>query len=191
MKNIMYFIYITMILIHLTSCAKDSTTTKKNNMVREFKNAPEWVTKGCVGYLYTKTGAKQLCGVGSSDSSNPIDALTIAKTNAKADISKKINSRIMTSLKDYSAFFQENNKTSDEQHIKMATEEISSSMLQGIEMVDSWTSTNGNLYVLMVLYNEQFNEAVVKNGYLSEQEKNAIIGRADKAFDELERETGK
>jgi hypothetical protein len=167
MKGIFIFQLLCLLLL-MQACAA-------NPVKKEFTGAPEWVIKGCSGYFAQKTGHPALCGVGSATGASPEEALTVAKIKAKADISKKLSSRIESVLTDYRSTVSSSSGSIDTQHIEEVTREISAMVLPGLEMVDSWTSPNNTLYVLVVLDPTQFRESVSKAPGIKAPEKDAII----------------
>jgi hypothetical protein len=150
-----------------------------NPVKKEFAGAPDWVTKDCAGYFIQKSGHPALCGVGSAAGADPGEALIIAKTKAKADISKKLSSKIESVLTDYRLSVSNTQGSIDTQHIEEVVVEISNNTLSGIEMVDSWTSPNGTLYVLMSLEAEQYIKAVDKVKGIPDNERRALIEKDD------------
>ncbi len=170
-KEIISFLLLSLLML-MFGCAT-------NSVKKEFTGAPEWVTKSCSGYFAQKTGHHELCGVGSASGADPGEALTVAKIKAKADISKKLSARIESVLIDYRSTVSNSAGSVDMQHIEEVTREISAMVLPGLEMVDSWTSPNGTLYVLVVLDTELFRESVSKAPGIKAQEKDAIMKDAD------------
>ncbi|HEY9160647.1 MAG TPA: LPP20 family lipoprotein [Desulfomonilia bacterium] len=146
-----------------------------NPVKKEFAGAPDWVTKDCAGYFIQKTGHPALCGVGSAAGADPGEALIVAKTKAKADISKKLSTRIESVLTDYRSSVSNTAGSIDTQHIEEVIVEISNNTLSGIEMTDSWTSPNGTLYVLMSLETEQYIMAVDRVKGIPEDKRRALI----------------
>ena len=109
---------------------------------------------------------------------------------ARADIARKIQVTITSLLKDYQATTTGKDHFGtdavDEQHIEIISKQVSDMNLSGTEMVDSWVSDNGTDYVLVALHAEKFKESIYR-GDFSEGLKEAIIDRADKAFDDLDK----
>jgi hypothetical protein len=61
--------------------------------------------------------------------------------------------------------------------------------LSGTEIVDSWTSDSGTYYALCRLNVDGFKDTVRRMTALSEAVRQAVVERADKAFEELDRAT--
>lgn len=159
----------------------------------EFDGAPCWVTKGCSCYFKDGDKNKQVCGVGSvGGTRNTGLAREAALGRARTEIARSLQIRVKALLKDYQATTtggeQFGQAAADEQHITDTAKQVTDMTLSGTEMVDSWISSSGNLYVLARLDVEGFKDAVSRMNNLSENVRQAVIQRADKAFEELDLE---
>ena len=98
-------------------------------------------------------------------------------------------------LKDYQATTTggENYGTAanDEQHIVDVSKQVTQMTLNGTELKNTWLSKKGTLFTLVCLNVDKFKNTISKMGQLDEQVRAAIVQRADKAFDELDKETKK
>lgn len=161
-------------------------------MQAEYQGAPDWVVKGCNSYWKAATEKPMICGVGVSDGSrNPAMAHASAALRARADIAKKIRVTVTSILKDYQASTtgggHYGSDADDEQHVESITREITEISLPGTEVVDSWISENGTYYVLVVLSMDRFKDSVQTINDLSETMKSHLLEKANKSFDDLEK----
>jgi hypothetical protein len=166
------FVYIFM-MIFLFGCAGNSTGVK--TVTDEFNGAPDWVTKNCFAFATAKTGGCGICGIGSAPAdSKPEDALKIAQLKAKADISKKLNSRIISVLTDYRAVTIKGGRAVELENTEEIIQEISSSVLKGVVMIDSWQSRTGALYVLMAINTDKFRSNFSGMSGIPDEERSAL-----------------
>jgi hypothetical protein len=177
-------------LVFTSSCASSQPPPKVEKS--EFDGAPKWVTQGCSAYWGEKKGEKKICGVGSATGTRNISlARTAAQGRARTEIARSLQVQVQSMLKDYQATTtggQEFGKSaSDEQHIVDVSKQITDTTLAGTEQVDTWISPNGTMWVLVALDVEGFKGAIQKMGQLSESVRKAVVERADKAFDELDK----
>lgn len=159
------------------------------------EDAPAWATKDCAVYAKDKGEKPKLCGVGSvAGTGNIALARTAAEARARTDMARTLDLKVKAMLKDYQATTTggENFGTAaaDEQHVEDVSKQITEMTLSGTRVEDTWISPHdGTYFVLMVLDAEAFKDAVGGMRNLSEAVRKAVIERADKAFQELERET--
>lgn len=177
-------------LAFASSCATTPPPPKVEKS--EFDGAPKWVTQGCNAYWGEKKGEKKICGVGSATGTRNISlARTTAQGRARTEIARSLQTEVRAVLKDYQATTtggQEFGKSaSDEQHVEDVSKQITDTTLSGTEQIDTWISPNGTMWVLVALDVEAFKGAIAKMGQLSEGVRQAVIQRADKAFDDLDK----
>ena len=156
----------------------------------ELEGAPDWVVKGCAAYWGEKE-EKRICGVGSMGGSRNISlARTTAIARARAEIARTLKVGVKTMIKDYQATTtggeQYGTAAADEQHAEEVSRQITDMTLSGTEMVDSWMSEKGTLFVLVSLDLEGFKSAVDGMETLSDSIRRVVIDRADEAFQELD-----
>lgn len=164
-------------------------------IVGELDGAPDWVLKGCAAY-WGKKEEKRICGVGSVGGTRNISmARTAAIGRARTEIARTLQVKIKAMLKDYQASTtggeQYGTAAADEQHIEDVSKQVTDMTLSGTELVDSWISKKGTLFVLVTLDLEGFKSAVNRMENLSELVRQVVIERADEAFLELEEEIEK
>jgi hypothetical protein len=161
----------------------------------ELAGAPCWVAKG--GSCYFKNDAeraKYICGVGSVGGTRNVGlAREAAMGRARTEIARSLAVRVTSMLKDYQATttggVEFGTSAADEQHITNVSKQITDMTLSGTEIVDSWTSDSGSYYTLCRLDVDGFKDAVRRMKDLSESVRQAVVDRADKAFEELDRAT--
>ena len=161
----------------------------------ELDDAPCWVTKG--GTCLQKDSAKPryVFGVGSVTGTRNVGlAREAALARARTGIARTLQTQVRAMLKDYQSTTTGGPgfaiEASDEQHITDVSRQITDLTLSGSELADSWVSRTGATYVLCRLDVEGFKGTVQRMGELSEAVRKAVIERADRAFEELDRETG-
>lgn len=161
-------------------------------MGQEMDGAPDWVKGGCPS---GKKG-KAICSVGSIGGTRNVSlAREVAIERARAQMARSLQVMVMSMLKDYQATTtggQEfGTSAADEQHVILVSKTLTDRTLSGTEIVDSWVSSTGTYYALVVLDVEKFKDTVSKIQNLSESVRKAVIERADRAFGELDREIEK
>ncbi len=169
-----------------------STTPKlpKDAIENELADAPEWVRKGCSSY-WKKDETRRICGVGAMGGTrNAALARTGAMTRARTEIARSLQTQVEAMLKDYQATTTGGEAfgmaANDEQHVEDVSRQITEMTLSGTELVDSWISKSGTFYALVSLDVETFRQAVSQMEQLSESVREAVIERAERAFDELD-----
>lgn len=153
--------------------------------------APDWVNQG--SGAFSDAGKKVFYGVGVVQGvKNIAMAKTSAENRARAEISKQMETYSASLMKDYMAATSAGGQSSEEQHIEQAIKTVSATTLSGVMIVAYWvTGDRSTYYALAKLDLESFKNALGTANDLSEQARDAIRGRADKAFDSLGAEEGK
>jgi hypothetical protein len=160
----------------------------------ELAGAPCWVTRGGGCYFKEAERAKYICGVGSVGGTRNVGlAREAAMGRARTEIARSLAVRVTSMLKDYQATttggVEFGTSAADEQHITDVSKQITDMTLSGTEIVDSWTSDSGTYYALCRLNVDGFKDTVRRMTALSESVRQAVVDRADKAFEELDRAT--
>lgn len=158
----------------------------------EFADAPAWVRQGCTGYWKSESDRK-ICGVGSVGSTrNAGLARSGAISRARTEIARTLSVQVEAMVKDYQATTTGGERfgsaAADDQHLEDVSRQITEATLSGTHLVDSWISSSGTFYALVALDVEQFKGAVAQMKNLSESVRAAVIERADKAFEDLDRQ---
>ncbi len=160
-------------------------------MADEFKGAPTWVTGSCAKYLKKDV----ICGVGSfGGTANPSIARSGAEARGRTDIARQINDEVRAAFHDYQATTtgggDYGKAAADEQHAEDVSKNITDTELPGAALQESWISSSGTYYALMSLDLASFKDMVSRMKTLSDAVRQAVIQRADKAWHQLDVETG-
>ena len=160
----------------------------------ERDGAPCWVAKGGTCLQKDSSKRRHVYGVGSVTGTRNVGlAREAALARARTEIARTLQTQVKAMLKDYQATTTGGPgfaiEASDEQHIADVSRQITDLTLSGTELADSWISDTGATYVLCRLDVEGFKGTVQRMGELSEAVRKAVVDRADKAFEELDRET--
>lgn len=158
----------------------------------ELTDAPEWVRKGCEAWWGEKKEPR-ICGVGAAGSTrNAALARTGAIARGRTEIARSLGVRVEALIKDYQATTTGGeafgSAAADDQHLVDVSKQITDMSLAGTTLVDSWISSSGTFYALVALDVEGFKDAVSKMQNLNEAVRSAVIQRADRAFEDLDRE---
>lgn len=182
----------------LAACSGGSPEIKKTPanqaILSEYEGAPDWVAKGCMVHFSNRKDV--LCGVGGVSGTRNIPlARDAAVARGRTEIARSLQVMVESMLKDYQstttggdAFGQAAN---DEQLIENVSRQITDLSLSGTRLEDSWISQNGTLYALVTIDMEAFKGALSKMSQLDEQVRKAVEARAQKAFEDLDRQVGK
>jgi hypothetical protein len=94
-------------------------------------------------------------------------------------------------IKDYQGAVQggPGNKLNNEQFVTDTTKQITDMTLSGTRLEDTWVSTQGTFYALMLLDVDTFRDQLKGMNQLDEQVRQAITERAEKSFAELDEAT--
>jgi hypothetical protein len=160
-------------------------------LANEFDGAPQWVLRGCSAFSGEKAA---VCGRGGvKGTRNPGLAMSAATGRARTDLARNLSVKVKAMLKDYQATTTggENFGTAanDEQHIVDVSKQITDTTLSGTQVVDSWVSKGGTLWVLVKLDVDAFKNAISGMKQLDAKTMKGIMERADKAFKELDEAT--
>ncbi len=162
-----------------------------SQMADEFKGAPVWVVSSCAKYLKKDI----ICGVGAvGGTANPALARSGAEARGRTDIARQIGTEVRAAVHDYQATTtggaEFGKAAADEQHIEDVAKNITDLTVGGVSLQESWISSSGTYYVLMDLNLDQFKDIVNNMKTLSDGVRQAVIERAQKAFHQLDVETG-
>jgi hypothetical protein len=152
----------------------------------EMDGAPAWVKVSCRKGL---PGGKGICGAGSVPNMTSISlARSAAEGRARTALARSLQIRVKAMLKDYQAGTTggAENYTLGEAHIEDVARQITDRTLSGTQVEDTWLSDNGTLWALVIMDAESFKDSLRNMRQLSEGLRDAVIQRADKAFDELD-----
>ncbi len=153
-------------------------------------DAPKWIRTGCGAFFGEKKNL--VCGVGVVQGmTNPGLARSAAEGRGRTEIARSLRVRVKSMLKDYQAATQGGpaNKLASEQHVEDTSKQITDLTLTGTRMQDSWISSKGTFYALVVLDVEAFRGQLKGMRELDEQVRAAIVDRANRSFEELDAAT--
>ncbi|MCK5808755.1 LPP20 family lipoprotein [bacterium] len=189
MKKVLLITLSAFIALLFVACGSAEKEAPGNAIAQELEGAPAWVLGGA-------SGNGQICGVGSAGGTRNVSiARTAAIGRGRTDLSRQLQLQVKSMLKDYQATTTggENYGTAanDEQHIVDVSKQVTQMTLNGTELKNTWLSKKGTLFTLVCLNVDKFKNTISKMGQLDEQVRAAIVQRADKAFDELDKETKK
>jgi hypothetical protein len=162
----------------------------KNAMQAELVGAPKWVSMGCAAsFDGKKTG---ICGVGGiAGMTNPALARTAAEGRARTEIARSMKVRVKSMLKDYASVTKggPGAKLNNEEHLEDVSKQITDTTLSGTRLQDTWISSSGTFYALVILDTSAFRDGLKDVKQLDEATRAAIVERADKSFSELDAAT--
>ena len=155
MKKSIFAVSCIMAALLTFGCAsnkKDKKTTTEAPAAVEKPNAvvygkdgtprPDWVTKG-------KKSSAGIYAVGSSKLSNFANSLKAAKLNARNELATSVNTSINSVLRSYT---QDTGNADDSlNYMEEAVQQVTSEMISGSEMEDSWQAKDGEVFALMFL----------------------------------------
>jgi len=185
MKRIITFMFAISFLTILIGCGGTSSPDTRTVVSEELDGAPEWVLKG------HDDNDETLSAIGSTTGTNNVSlARSSALGRARTELSRQLTLSIKAMLKDYQATITGGGAfgeaADDEQYIEDVSKQMTEINLSGTRQEETWISKTGTYYVLVSLDIESFKDTVQRMGDLSEEVRQAVAERADKAFAELE-----
>lgn len=173
-------------LMGLAGCSSTNGISPEDVMPLEFAGAPNWVLQGCSAYWGDDGGAR-LCGVGDAKIGR---SLSIARTKAGArgrtEISRTLETKVKNMVKDYQEQVSDSEAEMTAEQFSTTTVSLSKSTLNGTSLQDSWISPSGQLYMLMALDVESFENSIREMDEMSDRMRQFIESRARKSFAELD-----
>ncbi|UCG52847.1 MAG: LPP20 family lipoprotein [Candidatus Latescibacterota bacterium] len=174
------------LLVVLSNCGTPAPKLKGAQIAREFEGAPCWVIEACD---CSKKTRGMICGVGAmTGTANPALARNSATARATTNIARSLQIHVESWLRDYQATVtgddEFNVAAADEQVVIDTAKQITDVTLSGVEIVETWISKTGTLYVLAALDTEGFSDSVGRIQNLSEEIRRAVIERAERAWSE-------
>lgn len=157
------------------------------------KPAPKWVTASG-SYRKDADGNKVICGEGSIGSTGSMSmAQTASAGRARTALARALDDKLKAMLKDYQATTtggaQSKSAANDEQHVVDVSKQITETTLSGTEVTDTWVSSQSTLHTLVCLDVQRFQGIVKGMQQLDEGIRQAVVARAEQAWDELDVET--
>ena len=178
-----------LIAVAVTSgCAGNSEITPDQIAPNDFAGAPEWVLQGCSAYWGDDGGAR-ICGVGDAKIGRSMSiARTKATSRARAEISRSLETKVENMIKDYQEQVTDGESEMTAEQFSSTTVSLSKSTLNGTTVQQTWVSPVGQLYMLVALDVEAFQNSVRDMDEMSDRLRTFIDSRARKSFTELDEE---
>ncbi len=174
-------------VVATAGCGKD-VTTPDEQLPNEFAGAPTWVLEGCSAYWGDDGGAR-LCGVGDAKIGRSMSvARTKATSRARAEISRTLETKVKNMLKDYQEQVTDGETEMTAEQFSSTTVSLSKATLNGTSVQNTWVSPTGQLYMLVALDLESFENSVRGMDEMSDRLRTFIEARAKKSFTELDEE---
>lgn len=174
-------------VVATAGCGKD-VTTPDEQLPNEFAGAPTWVLEGCSAYWGDDDGAR-LCGVGDAKIGRSMSvARTKATSRARAEISRTLETKVKNMLKDYQEQVTDGETEMTAEQFSSTTVSLSKATLNGTSVQNTWVSPTGQLYMLVALDLESFENSVRGMDEMSDRLRTFIEARAKKSFTELDEE---
>jgi ribosomal protein S20 len=172
-------------LVALAGCGKD-VTTPDEQIPNEFAGAPNWVLEGCSAYWGDDGGAR-LCGVGDAKIGRSMSvARTKATSRARAEISRTLETKVRNMIKDYQEQVTDGESEMTAEQFSSTTVSLSKATLNGTSVQNTWVSPTGQLYMLVSLDVESFENSVREMDEMNDRLREFIESRARKSFTELD-----
>ena len=174
--------------VAVTTGCGSKTVTPDEQLPNEFAGAPSWVIQGCSAYWGDDGGAR-ICGVGDAKIGSSMSiARTKATSRGRAEISRTLESKVKNMIKDFQEQVTDGETEMTAEQFSSTTVTLSKATLNGTSAKDSWISNSGELYVLVALDVEAFENSVRAMDEMSDKLRTFIESRARKSFQELDEE---
>jgi ribosomal protein S20 len=174
-----------MLLVSMIGCGGREVTPDEQ-VPSEFAGAPEWVLQGCNAYWGDDGGAR-ICGVGDAKIGSSMSiARTKATSRARTEISRTLETRVKNMIKDFQEEVTDGESEMTAEQFSSTTVSLSKTTLNGTQVEQTWVSPSNQLYILVVLDVEAFENSVREMNEMSDQLRTFIESRARKSFEELD-----
>ncbi len=172
-------------VVATAGCGKH-VMTPDEQIPNEFAGAPNWVLEGCSAYWGDDGGAR-LCGVGDAKIGRSMSiARTKATSRARAEISRTLETKVKNMIKDYQEQVADGESEMTAEQFSSTTVSLSKSTLNGTSVQNTWVSPTLQLYMLVALDVESFENSVREMDEMSDKLRQFIEARAKKSFTELD-----
>ena len=169
-------------------CSSKDVTTIDEQLPNEFAGAPNWVLQGCNAYWGDDGGAR-ICGVGDAKIGRSMSiARTKATSRARAEISRTLETKVKNMVKDFQEQVTDGESEMTAEQFSSTTVSLSKATLNGTSQQDTWVSPTGQIYMLVALDVEAFNNSVREMDDMNDKLRSFIEARAKKSFTELDEE---
>ena len=175
-------------IIATAGCAGREPSSPEDVMPNEFEGAPNWVIQGCSAYWGDDGGAR-ICGVGDAKVGRSMSiARTKATSRARAEISRTLETKVKNMVKDFQEQVTDGESEMTAEQFSSTTVSLSKATLNGTSQQDTWVSPTGQIYMLVALDVEAFNNSVREMDDMNDKLRSFIEARAKKSFTELDEE---
>ncbi len=162
--------------------------TPDEQLPNEFAGAPSWVLEGCSAYWGDDGGAR-ICGVGDAKIGRSMSiARTKATSRARTEISRTLETKVKNMMKDFQEQVTDGDTEMNAEQFSSTTISLSKATLNGTSVQKTWVSQTGQLYILVALDVEAFENSVREMDNMSNKLRSFIEARAKKSFAELDEE---
>ncbi len=188
-RTIRFFLAATALtaLVATTGCGSKEVTPDEQ-VPSEFAGAPEWVLQGCSAYWGDDGGAR-ICGVGDAKIGSSMSiARTKATSRARAEISRTLETKVKNMIKDFQEQVTDGESEMTAEQFSSTTVSLSKATLNGTQVQQTWVSPSNQLYMLVALDVEAFENSVREMDEMSDRLRTFIESRARKSFEELDEE---
>ena len=174
-------------VVVMAGCGKN-VTTPDEQLPNEFAGAPAWVLEGCGAYWDDDDGAR-LCGVGDAKIGRSMSiARTKATSRGRAEIGRTLETKVKSMIKDFQEQVTDGESEMTAEQFSTTTVLLSKTTLNGTSIQETWISQTNQLYILVALDIEAFENSVREMDEMSSQLRAFIEARARKSFTELDEE---
>jgi ribosomal protein S20 len=162
--------------------------TPDEQLPSEFAGAPEWVLQGCSAYWGDDGGAR-ICGVGDAKIGRSMSiARTKATSRARTEISRTLETKVKNMVRDFQEQVTDGESEMTAEQFSSTTVSLSKATLNGTSVQETWVSPTMQLYILVALDVEAFENSVREMDAMSDKLRSFIESRAKKSFAELDEE---
>jgi hypothetical protein len=176
---------VALVVVATAGCGK-RVTTPDEQLPNEFAGAPNWVLEGCSAYWGDDDGAR-LCGVGDAKIGRSMSvARTKATSRGRAEISRTLETKVKNMIKDFQEQVADGEAEMTAEQFSSTSVSLSKSTLNGTAIQNTWISPTGQLYILVALDIESFENSLREMDEMSSKLRTFIEARARKSFAELD-----
>lgn len=175
-------------LVIATAGCGSKEVTPDESRPNDFAGAPNWVLEGCSAY-WGDDGGSRICGVGDAKIGSSMSvARTKATSRARTEISRTLETKIKNMVKDFQEQVTDGESEMSAEQFSSTTVSLSKATLNGTSVQKTWVSPSGQLYILVALDVEAFENSVREMDNMSDKLRTFIESRAKKSFGELDEE---
>lgn len=178
-------------VIAAVGCGR-AVSTPDEQLPSEFAGAPDWVLQGCGAYWAQEDAeGARICGVGDAEIGRSMSiARTKATARARAEISRTLETKVKSMLKDYQEQVTDSESEMTGEQFSSTTVLLSKATLNGTAPEQTWVSPSNRIYILVGMDVEAFENSVREMGDMSDGLRTFIESRARVSFQEMDDRTG-